>query len=411
MPFNGAGVYSPPAADFPAVANTLIESAHFNNVINDIAVGLSNCVTKDGQQTITANIPFNGFYATSGGIRAMDGLVGTPSLSFINDTDCGFYRIGVNNLGLALNGAKVLDLATTGMALTGLLTVSGTAAVTGALTAISTLDAQAAITQSGIVSPAQITANQNDYNPASLATASVLRVNSDARRSLTGLQGGAAGRIITVNNVGTFPILFKSEDTNSTAGNRFAFGHTLSGGHTLKIQYDAVSSRWRCVSKEDPAGTLKDFAGGTVPEGYLARDGSNISRTTFASLFNEVGTTWGVGDGATTFGVGDDRRRSYIGSGGAGTGTIGNAVGNTGGEEGHALTVGENGTHGHTPGTGDRFVTLSAGADGAQVQVVGGGDAVQGSSGSAGGNTANSGSGTAHNTYHPCAVVTKIIKY
>lgn len=64
MPFNGAGVYSPPAADFPAVANTLIESAHFNNVINDIATGLSNCITKDGQQTITSNIPMNGFVFT-----------------------------------------------------------------------------------------------------------------------------------------------------------------------------------------------------------------------------------------------------------------------------------------------------------------------------------------------------------
>ena len=68
MPFNGSGAFSPPGSDFPAVANTLIESAKFNNVINDIATGLSTCVTKDGQTVITANIPLAGFKLTGMGV-------------------------------------------------------------------------------------------------------------------------------------------------------------------------------------------------------------------------------------------------------------------------------------------------------------------------------------------------------
>lgn len=60
MPLNGSGVYTPPAADFPAVANTLIESTKFNNIVNDIATAISTTVLKDGQQTITSNIPMNG---------------------------------------------------------------------------------------------------------------------------------------------------------------------------------------------------------------------------------------------------------------------------------------------------------------------------------------------------------------
>lgn len=67
MPFNGSGSFSPPGADFPAVANTLIESTKFNNVINDIATGLSTCITKDGQTTVTANIPFGGYRLTGVG--------------------------------------------------------------------------------------------------------------------------------------------------------------------------------------------------------------------------------------------------------------------------------------------------------------------------------------------------------
>lgn len=67
MPFNGAGVYSPPGADFPAVAGTLIQSTKFNNIINDIATALSLAILKDGQQVVTANIPMAGFVFTGMG--------------------------------------------------------------------------------------------------------------------------------------------------------------------------------------------------------------------------------------------------------------------------------------------------------------------------------------------------------
>lgn len=64
MPDNGSGGYSPPGADFPAVAGTLIESTKFNNVINDIATALSNRICKDGQTTVTANLPMSNFRHT-----------------------------------------------------------------------------------------------------------------------------------------------------------------------------------------------------------------------------------------------------------------------------------------------------------------------------------------------------------
>jgi microcystin-dependent protein len=67
MPFNGAGLFTPPGTDFPAVANTLIESAKFNNVVNDIAGGLSNVICKDGQTTPTANLPMGGLAHTNVG--------------------------------------------------------------------------------------------------------------------------------------------------------------------------------------------------------------------------------------------------------------------------------------------------------------------------------------------------------
>ena len=50
-----------------------------------------------------------------------------------------------------------------------------------------------------------------------------------------------------------------------------------------------------------PTGTMLPFAGKTVPAGFLLCNGAAISRTTYARLFSVLGTTWGAGDGSTTF--------------------------------------------------------------------------------------------------------------
>lgn len=56
MPFNGSGTFTPPGSDFPAVTGTTISSAHYNNTVTDIAGGLTNAITRDGQSPATANI-------------------------------------------------------------------------------------------------------------------------------------------------------------------------------------------------------------------------------------------------------------------------------------------------------------------------------------------------------------------
>ena len=56
-----------------------------------------------------------------------------------------------------------------------------------------------------------------------------------------------------------------------------------------------------------PAGTVIYTARTTAPTGYLKADGSNVSRTTYATLFAAIGTLYGGGDGSTTFGLPDLR--------------------------------------------------------------------------------------------------------
>jgi hypothetical protein len=110
---------------------------------------------------------------------------------------------------------------------------------------------------SGVLSPAQITSNQNDYNPSGLSTAGVLRLTSDASRNITGLAGGQAGRCFLIHNVGAQNIVLQDENASSAVGNRFALTAdiTLSADDCCLLQHDSVSSRWRAIAKPPSAGS------------------------------------------------------------------------------------------------------------------------------------------------------------
>ena len=72
-----------------------------------------------------------------------------------------------------------------------------------------------------------------------------------------------------------------------------------------------------------PAGAVQAFAMNSAPSGWLAADGAAISRTTYASLFNAIGTTYGTGDGSTTFTLPDLRASFVRGAGSDGVATAG----------------------------------------------------------------------------------------
>lgn len=68
-----------------------------------------------------------------------------------------------------------------------------------------------------------------------------------------------------------------------------------------------------------PAGTVIAYAGSAAPDGFIACNGAEVSRETYAELFYVIGTTFGEGDGSTTFNLPDLTDRVVQGSATAGT--------------------------------------------------------------------------------------------
>ena len=94
-----------------------------------------------------------------------------------------------------------------------------------------------------------------------------------------------------------------------------------------------------------PVGMIMPFAGSVVPEGWLLCDGSAVSRTQYARLFQVIGTTYGAGDGSTTFNLPNLKGRVPVGLNTADTDF--NTLGKTGGEKSVTLTVSQMPSHNH----------------------------------------------------------------
>lgn len=131
----------------------------------------------------------------------------------------------------------------------------------------------------GDLTPATITADQNDYAPAGIADATRLRLAANAHgRRITGLQGGADGRMLILDNIGSFEIAILPDSGLSTAANRILVPLGGNGEWRLKPQesliliYDSTSSRWRSV------GSLSGILGRWTFSGTLTADTNNYGR-------------------------------------------------------------------------------------------------------------------------------------
>lgn len=120
--------------------------------------------------------------------------------------------------------------------------------------------------------------------------------------TFTGTARGAALNFTGTGNFGGLLTLLAGLDVTGTTN----FKGSVSGiDPTAAQDFVTLSYLNRQLAKSGgvPPGTLIHYAGRTVPSGWLIANGANVSRKDYAALFAAIGTTYGAGDGSTTFGL------------------------------------------------------------------------------------------------------------
>lgn len=186
------------------------------------------------------------------------------------------------------------------------------------------------------------------------------------------------------------------------------------------------------IASSVPSGAIFYTAAPSAPAGYLEADGSAVSRTANAALFAAIGTTYGAGDGSTTFNLPQCKGHFIAGydpgnstgllTGAYAGGLSAAALGDTGGQQGHTLTAAE------IPSITSNGITVAqnvTSTGGATVTGVGGGSGGLDAANNGGGSsysvtgtvpaqaisvTSNNTGGAAHNVVPPAIVENCIIK-
>jgi hypothetical protein len=239
---------------------------------------------------------WSGVHTWSAQARFASGTEAAPGISFDADQDCGFHRPAGNQVTLSLGGADTVEFVSGGIP----VRITGTSDATQPSCRFahyttdfatergywgyptSTTDGMimrnivgdtiqlrtssnttvieagtdyaefaAAIVESGVISPAQLTANTDNWNPTGIGSASVIRLSTDASRNITGIVAQNDGTRILLCNVGAQNAVLV-HDLTSTAANRFlcpgSANFTLNANDAVYIWYDTVSNRWRVVA-------------------------------------------------------------------------------------------------------------------------------------------------------------------
>lgn len=147
--------------------------------------------------------------------------------------------------------------------------------------------------------------------------------------SATNIAGGGAGQIPYQSAANTTAMLAagtSGQILTSNGSSAPTWGNVLPSG--------VMQMYGGSVTQSVSSGTLTT----TAPSGWALCDGSAISRTTYSALFTAIGTTYGAGNGSTTFNIPDLRSRSPIGSG-QGSGLTSRTLGTNYGAESVTLTA------------------------------------------------------------------------
>jgi len=160
---------------------------------------------------------------------------------------------------------------------------------------------------------------QNNTAIASAAGGTTDAITGSYTPAITSLTNGMSLYVRAGSSNATTTPTFKADGTaikTIVKGNGLPLvaGDIAGDGHWIELQYDATLDKWVLLNPATgvavstvPAGEIAYFARNTAPSGYIKANGAAVSRSTYSALFAAIGTTFGAGDGSTTFNLPDLR--------------------------------------------------------------------------------------------------------
>jgi hypothetical protein len=171
-----------------------------------------------------------------------------------------------------------------------------------------------------VITPAQITSAQNNYEPTGWADATVVRLSCDSDMDpIQGFGDETAGEIKTLQNVGSYPIQISPEHASSTAANRIAYSSEIiiPPGESIQIMYDGTLTRWVPLSY-NPSWWESPKANAVIYDMPVAKLPTAASADTEMDIFGSITLSQAVPTAVATPFAAWDMNSGATASGGVG---------------------------------------------------------------------------------------------
>lgn len=260
---------------------------------NVITASLTGNVTGNVVGNLTGNVTGNATGLSTVLPLANGGTGGSSSSSARSNLGLGTIAIQNSN-----------NITITGGTITGITDLSVEDGGTGAS------DAATARSNLGLTIGTNVQAYDADLSGlAGLMTTGIMVRTGTGTYVTRSIQAGVGLSITTPDGISGSPTLSNTGVTAIVAGSGVSVDNTTGNVTVTNTGVKSINGQTGDLvfGTFVPSGAVFMFAMPTAPAGYLQCDGSAVSRTTYAQLFAAIGTTFGAGNGTTTFNIPDMR--------------------------------------------------------------------------------------------------------